>query len=982
MKQMPNNLLDWGPLSELSLINQQNILEKIKFVKFEMGEKICDFDELPAGLILIKNGRVREIFKDKTGEIHTIDTYKKNQIIGLSQILRGDNNFSLVVSEDTKGIFIPAITFLETLINEDNFFGKYKNLFLSEIITCLNYSKYNIYLETKELVNHLKSFCKQREVKLIYPGEYFLNVNDIKYLVSSNNILNFPLGTIIDKNSNLKIKGKIPARLVPFKEDEFNYILNPLPLKKNDDYNKNKLDLKNAQIEAFEDLYGNINPNQKYPHQTGRGLIGESIACMRMLARFFDLPFNKELINNILISNKESYSKNNLDFKYFASLFEVIGINANLITPKDINYLKRTNLPLLTLYKNNLSIIWEKNKDNWLVSIPSEGQKIINTKQILNDSDFFNNAKLNFTITNKEKTKRFGFNWFYPFIKDYKFTFLQVILASFFVQLLGLFNPLLIQQIIDAVINQGNLSSLNVLGTVLVAMALSQALLAILRTYIFSDTTNRIDIQLGAKVINHLFKLPLKYFHRRQVGEVSGRINELENIRQFLTSTALTAILDSFFSVIYVVVMILYSLKLTILSLLTVPFIILISFTLTPIISNQLRKRAESRAKVQSHLVEMISGIETVKNQRMELMGEWRWKRLYGKEIGSAFENTVTTSSVSYISQLLAQISGLIVIWAGSILVMQGKLTIGQLIAFRILSGYVNTPLLRLSTIWHNFQETCLSIERLSDIINTNKEEENHNKINKPPIPLINGHIEYKSVSYKFDEKDPHILSNISIEIKPKSFVGIVGESGSGKSTLLKLLPRIFENNYGKVLIDGFDISKVNLYSLRSQIGIVSQDNILFNDSIKNNISLTKPESSFEEILKAAKLSESHEFINKLSNGYATFVGEKGANLSGGQRQRIAIARTLLMRPRILILDEATSSLDIKTESKILSNIFSEFKDSTIIFITHRLFNLINADNIFVLNDGLLVEKGNHKNLIKSEGYYKNLYNQQFQNPL
>ena len=263
-----------------------------------------------------------------------------------------------------------------------------------------------------------------------------------------------------------------------------------------------------------------------------------------------------------------------------------------------------------------------------------------------------------------------------------------------------------------------------------------------------------------------------------------------------------------------------------------------------------------------------------------------------------------------------------------------------------------------------------------------NKEEENHNKINKPPIPLINGHIEYKSVSYKFDEKDPHILSNISIEIKPKSFVGIVGESGSGKSTLLKLLPRIFEFQYGKVLIDGFDISKVNLYSLRSQIGIVSQDNILFNDSIKNNISLTKPESSFEEILKAAKLSESHEFINKLSNGYGTFVGEKGSNLSGGQRQRIAIARTLLMRPRILILDEATSSLDIKTESKILSNIFSEFKDSTIIFITHRLFNLIDADNIFVLNDGLLVEKGNHKNLIKSNSYYKNLYNQQFQNPL
>jgi len=982
MNQKPNNLDKWGPLSKLSLINQQTILENINYVKYNFGEIICDFDELPSGLIFIEKGRVREIFKDKKGEIHTINSYNKNEIIGLSQILRGDTNYSLIASEETDGTFIPTITFLETLINESNIFEDYKNLFLSEILTCLNYSKYNIYLETKELIKYLKIFCNHKDVKLAYPGEFFLNASAYKYMVSSNNILDFPLGTIIDKNTNLKIKGKIPARLVPFKDEEINLITNPNPYIKNDLDNKNKLEIKDSQIEAFEDLYGNINSQKKYPHHNGKGLIGESIACLRMLARYFDLPFNKEVINNILISNKENLTKNNLDFKYFAGLFEVVGINANLIKPKDINFLKRSNLPLLTLYKNKLSIIWKKNKDKWLISIPSEGQKIINTNQILKDSNFFYNEKLTFTINNKERSKRFGFNWFYPFIKDYKFTFIQIILASFFVQLLGLFNPLLIQQIIDAVINQGNLSSLNILGTVLVAMALSQALLGILRTYIFSDTTNRIDIQLGTKVINHLFKLPLKYFLRRQVGEVSGRLNELENIRQFLTSTALTAILDALFSVIYVVVMIIYSLKLTILSLLTVPFIILISFTLTPIISNQLRNRAEARAKVQSHLVEMISGIETVKNQRIELMGEWRWKRLYGKEIGSAFENTITTSSVSYISQLLAQISGLIVIWAGSILVIQGKLTIGQLIAFRILSGYVNTPLLRLSTIWHNFQETCLSIERLSDIIDTNKEEEDLYKINKPPIPLISGRIEYKSVSYKFNKNEPNILSNISLEIRPKSFVGVVGESGSGKSTLLKLLPRIFEFNNGKVLIDGFDISKVNLYSLRSQIGIVSQDNILFNDSIKNNISLTKPESSFQEILKAAKLSESHTFINKLSNGYGTFAGEKGSSLSGGQRQRIAIARTLLMRPKILILDEATSSLDIQTESKILSNIFSEFKDSTIIFITHRLFNLIDADDIFVLNDGVLVEKGNHKSLIKNNSYYKNLYNQQFQNPL
>jgi len=427
--------------------------------------------------------------------------------------------------------------------------------------------------------------------------------------------------------------------------------------------------------------------------------------------------------------------------------------------------------------------------------------------------------------------------------------------------------------------------------------------------------------------------------------------------------------------------MVIYSLRLTILSLITLPFLLILSFTLTPIIRDQLRLRAEARAKVQSHLVETISGIETVKNQGTELMSEWRWKRFYGKEINSAFKNTVTTSTVSYLSQLLAQISGLIVIWAGSVLVIKGQLTIGQLIAFRILSGYVNTPLLRLSSIWNEFQETSLSIQRLSDVIDTNREDDDSLTFKKPPLPSIKGKIEFQSVGFRFNDEQSPVLSNISLKIYPKSFIGIVGESGSGKSTLLKLLPRILKHESGKIFIDDFEISKVNLQSLRSQLGIVSQENILFDDSIQNNIALTKPEAEFSEIIKAAKLAEAHDFINKLSNGYGTNAGEKGTNLSGGQRQRITIARTLIMNPKIIILDEATSSLDVRTESRILNNIFSNFKDSTIIFITHRLFNLKNADNIFVFSNGLLVEEGRHTNLIEKKGIYKNLYDQQMNFP-
>ena len=983
------NLNDWGPLNNLSEEKQKKIIEKIKFITLEMGHKISDFENLPAGIILLKEGKVREIFKDKNNDLYTISIYKSNEIVGLSQILRGQNNFSLIVSEKIHGLFISAIDLLEFLIENHNIFSAYKKASVNEIISCLDHIEKEISLDTNELINFVKKDLKNKNVQIIKPGKHLFNPRNKKFIVSTNNIVKHPLGSIIDTSCDLEVLGKVPGRLLPLDNHEFNF-LTRLDKKENrnfknideKNYKSNNLEnLENIKIEAFEDLYGNIQSKQKFPHHSGKGAIGEILACMRMLARFFDLPFNKELINSILTSKKVNESNKKFDIEFIAALFEMIGINTSIINPKNIDFLRRSNMPLLLFYRNNLSIIWKCTNDKWLISVPSKGRRIITSDEIQKDDEFFKKPKLTFTISQKENSRRFGFSWFLPFIRNYKYTFIQIILASFFVQLLGLFNPLLIQQIIDAVINQGNLSSLNILGTVLIAMALAQALLGVLRTYIFTDTTNRIDILLGTKVIKHLLKLPMQYFFKRRVGEISGRINELENIRQFLTSTSLTALLDALFSVIYIAVMVIYSLKLTILSLITLPLLLLLSFTLTPIIREQLRLRAEARAKVQSHLVETISGIETVKNQGTELMNEWRWKRFYGKEINSAFKNTITTSTVSYLSQLLAQISGLIVIWAGSVLVIKGQLTIGQLIAFRILSGYVNTPLLRLSTIWNEFQETSLSIQRLSDVIDTNREDHESLTFKKPPLPAVEGKIEFQSVGFRFNDEQSPVLSNISLKIYPKNFIGIVGESGSGKSTLLKLLPRILKHQFGKIFIDDFDISKVNLQSLRSQIGIVSQENILFEDSIQNNIALTKPEAEFSDVIKAAKLAEAHDFINKLSNGYGTNAGEKGTNLSGGQRQRITIARTLMMNPRIIILDEATSSLDVKTESKILNNIFSNFKDSTIIFITHRLFNLKNADNIFVFSNGLLVEEGRHISLIEKKGIYKNLYDQQMNFP-
>jgi ATP-binding cassette subfamily B protein len=552
----------------------------------------------------------------------------------------------------------------------------------------------------------------------------------------------------------------------------------------------------------------------------------------------------------------------------------------------------------------------------------------------------------------------------------------EVLIAAFFVQLFGLANPLITQVIIDKVLIQGSRDTLNVLGIFLLGVAVFEALLTSLRTYLFVDTTNRIDLSLGEEVIEHLLRLPLNYFDRRRVGELAGRINELENIRSFLTGTALTVVLDAVFSVIYIAVMLFYSWLLTIVALATVPLFALLTLFVSPVVRGQLRTKAERYADMQSYLVEVLSGIQTVKAQNIELKSRWQWYERYARYISAGFKTVVTSSTASSISGFLNKFSGLLLLWVGAYLVIDNQLTLGQLIAFRIIAGYVTSPLLRLVQLWQNFQETALSIERLSDILDAPKEVNSTNRDNIP-MPQIKGAVKYDGVSFRFMTSGPLQLTNINLEFPAGSFVGVVGQSGSGKSTLTKLLQRLYEPTAGRIQIDGYDIGKVELYSLRRQIGTVLQDTLLFNGTVQENIALTNPEASTEQIISAAKIAAAHDFIMSLANGYNTMVGERGSALSGGQRQRIAIARTVLQNPKLLILDEATSALDYNCERQVCNNLAEVFRGRTVFFITHRLATVSNADVIVVIDQGVVVEQGTHKELMALKGLYYCLYQQQ-----
>ena len=572
--------------------------------------------------------------------------------------------------------------------------------------------------------------------------------------------------------------------------------------------------------------------------------------------------------------------------------------------------------------------------------------------------------------------KNFNLEWFLPSLKKYKSSLFLVLVASFVVQLFGLANPLLIQVIIDKVISQRSLDTLQVLGIALIVVTVLGGIIGSLRTFLFAETTNRIDTRLGAEVIDHLLRLPLNYFDRRPVGELSSRVSELEKIRDFLTGQALTTILDAAFSVIYIIVMIIYSSLLTFIALSVVPIQIGITLLGAPIIRRQIREVAVQNASTQSHLVEVLTGIQTVKAQNVETISRWKWQDLYSKYISRTFDKTIATTALSQTSTVLQQLSQLFVLWIGASLVLKGQLTLGQLIAFRIISGYVTQPLLRLSSIWQSIQELRVSFERLADIIDTTEESNEADKSNIA-LPQIEGEIIFEDVSFGFNRNSPQVLKKINLQIKKGEFVGIAGQSGSGKSTLMKLLPRLYEAQEGKILIDGLDVSKTELYSSRRQIGIVPQEPLLFSGTVSENIALTNPNIDSNEVIKAAKIADAHDFIMGLPQGYSTNVGERGAGLSGGQKQRIAIARTLLNFPKLLIMDEATSALDYQTEKKVCDNLKKYCEGITVFFITHRLSTIKNADKIVMMHEGSISEIGTHNLLMNKKGRYYALYRQQ-----
>ncbi len=573
------------------------------------------------------------------------------------------------------------------------------------------------------------------------------------------------------------------------------------------------------------------------------------------------------------------------------------------------------------------------------------------------------------------EARRFSFHWFLPFILKYRPYLLEVLLASFMLQLFALVTPLFFQVVIDKVLVHKGLTTLDVLAGGLLVVSVFDVLLGGLRGYVFSHTSNRIDVALGAELFRHLLRLPIAYFESRRIGDTVARVRELETIRQFITGSSLTLVVDVFFTLVFFAVMVLYSPLLTLVVACALPLYVLLAVLVTPLLRRRLNEKFDRGADSQAFLVESVAGVETLKASAVEANVERCWEERLAAYVTAGFRAGNLSNIATQVAQLINKLMTLAILWLGAHLAIEGAITVGQLVAFNMLAGRVAGPILRLSQLWQDFQQAGISLARLGDILNGSPEpgyRPGHMALAGDPAT-----VSFQAVGFRHRADGPEVLRGIDLQVQQGEVIGIVGRSGSGKSTLVKLIQGLYVPTSGRVLINGVDLGLIDSAWLRSRLGVVLQDTRLFNRSVRENITLADPSLPMARVIQAARMAGAHDFILELPDGYDSLIGEYGANLSGGQRQRIAIARALITDPAILIFDEATSALDYESEYALQQNMRYICKGRTVFLIAHRLSTLRHAHRILVIDQGRVVEQGDHHSLVAEAGYYARLYRHQ-----
>jgi len=710
---------------------------------------------------------------------------------------------------------------------------------------------------------------------------------------------------------------------------------------------------------------------QGYPYVEQQSEADCGAACLAMIGRYWGKRFSLNFLRNLA-----SVGRSGASLKSLAKAAENLGFHARPVRAS-LNRLQDQTNPWIAHWQGDHYVVVYQVRDNRvLVADPARGRRSLTFSQF---QEGWTGYALLLEPTEQlesAETQKGSLGRFWRILWPHRLVLLQIILASVLLQIFGLITPLFTQIILDRVVVQKSLVTLHVFAVGLILFGVWRVGLTAIRQYLLDYVSNRLDLTLISGFISHTLTLPLKFFESRHVGDIITRVQENQKIQLFLTRQAVVVWLDSLMIFVYLGLMVYYNWKLTLLVLAIIPPIVILTLVATPLMRRLSREVFNNEAAENSSLVEMLNGVATVKTAAVERDLRWRWEDLLTSTLNTQFRTQKLSNGLQATSGLINSIGSTALLWYGATLVIQEQLTIGQFVAFNMLIGNVISPILALVALWYEFQEVIISVERLDDVFTAQPEESPQKPLLS--LPRLEGHVRFEDVTFRYDqEEDRNTLQNISFEVPAGQTIAIVGRSGSGKSTLVSLIQSLYHPSSGRIWMDEYDIRHASPQSLRSQLGVVPQECFLFSGTILENITLYRPEFSLEQVTKAAKLAEAHAFIQELPLGYNTKVGERGSTLSGGQRQRIAIARALLGNPRILVLDEATSSLDTESERRFQQNLGRISRDRTTFIIAHRLSTVRHADCILVLQQGLLAERGTHDELIALRGIYYHLAQQQ-----
>jgi ATP-binding cassette, subfamily B, bacterial HlyB/CyaB len=708
-----------------------------------------------------------------------------------------------------------------------------------------------------------------------------------------------------------------------------------------------------------------------YPFYQQHSASDCSAACLVMVGRYWGKEFNINRLRELAAVSRDGAS-----LKRLASAAEQLGFNTRPVKAS-LDRLANQKLPVIAHWEgNHYIVVFEISAKQIVIGDPAVGQRKLTREEFVKGWTGYC-LLIEPTLALKNVDGKSANIWqLFQLITPHKVVIVEIFIASIVLQIFGLISPIFTQLILDRAVIHKSASSLATFGVGLLIFGFFQIAMTALRQYLMALTANRIDAALVIGFIRHAFSLPLSYFDSRHVGDIISRVQENHKIQSFITGESLGVLLDIMSVFVYVTLMFVYSWKLAVVTLISIPPFLILNFASTPFLKKMSREIFNASNAENSYLIEALSGVRTVKSISVEKSVRWSWEELLSKEINQTYRGQMMGIKIQIISSAINTISSTALIWIGASLVISGEFTIGQLFAFNMLSANVITPFQRLAGLWNSVQEIGIAIERLCDVIEAKPEEDSESE--RQDLGKLEGYVKFNNVTFRYNpDATTNILENINFEIKPGQTIALVGRSGSGKTTLSKLILGLYQPISGSIEIDGKDLKTLSLHSLRSQVGIVDQDTFLFSGTIKHNITLAKPSATQEQIQHAAELAGADEFITKMPMGYSTEIGEGGGMLSGGQRQRIAIARALLNNPRLLIFDEATSSLDTESERIIQNNLEKIRRNRSTIIIAHRLSTVQNADLILVLDKGVLIESGNHHQLMAKRGQYYYLNQQQ-----